>query len=561
MNSFKTYDYIIVGGGSAGCVLANRLSANSDVSVLLVEAGPKDTAIKVRMPGAVPYVMADASINWYYYTEPQQHLNGRRLQWPRARILGGCSSHNTMVFVRGHARDYDHWRQSGCEGWSYADVLPYFRRMETRSVGRDAYHGGDGPMQVKPASDPNILNQAFIDAGIQAGFAYSEDFNGHQQEGVGRYDVNIFRGNRWNSSRAYLWPAMSRSNLDVQTGALVTRVLLTGTRATGVEFLVDGQMHRADASQEVVISAGAINTPQLLLLSGIGDAAHLKRHDIPVTLDLPSVGRNLQDHLNISVQHDCLKPVSLAGQTRLDRRAKIAAEWLLLGKGIGASGHLEAGAFLRTTQAAASPDIQHHFIPLAIRDHGKSWPKEHSFQASMCQLRQVSLGYLALRSNDPSEHPIMQPNYLDAEEDRRCMREGIKLTREILAQAAFDEFRGAEIQPGPDCQTDEQIDAFVRDKAETCYHPCGTCKMGTGADAVVDPRLRVYGMEGLRVADASIMPSIVSGNLNAPTIMIGEKAADMILGREPLPREEVAVAEPIPRTSPAQAISGVGGSS
>ena len=482
----KSYDYIVVGGGSAGCVLANRLSADPEATVLLVEAGPKDTALKVKMPAAAVYVMHDQAINWHYYTEPQPNMDGRRLLWHRARVLGGCSSHNTMVFIRGHAHDYDHWRQLGCEGWSYAEVLPYFRRSEQRETGEDSYRGGEGPMRVRPADFPNPLNQAFVEAGVEAGFPYTDDFNGHQQEGVGRFDTNICEGKRWNTSRAYLWPVMDRPNLDIQTDALVTRILFDANRASGVEFGVNGAVQKIEASEEIILSAGAINSPQLLLLSGVGDPGHLRQHDLPVVIDLPSVGQNLQDHLDVSIQHECLQTVSLVKYGGLERQALIALQWLLFGTGVGASGHLEVGSFLRSTSSVESPDIQHHFVPMAVFDHGATWPNKHSYQASVCQLRQHSRGYLELRSSDPREHPVMQPNYLQTEEDRRCMRDGVKITREIFAQSAFDEFRGAEIQPGPDCQTDAELDAFVRAKAETAYHPCGTCKMGTDTSAVVD---------------------------------------------------------------------------
>ena len=541
-----TYDYIIVGGGSAGCVLANRLSESH--SVLLLEAGPGDRALKVRMPAATSIAIRDESRNWHYQTEPQKQLDGRRLIWPRARMLGGCSSHNLMVFVRGHARDYDQWRQLGCEGWSYGDVLPYFKRAETRSAGADDYRGGEGPMRIRPSADPNPLQDAFLEAGQQAGFPYTEDFNGAQQEGVGRFDLNIRGGSRWGTGRAYIWPVLSRANLEVELNALSTRVLFEGTRAIGVEFERGGRLEQCYAGREVIVSAGAINAPQLLLLSGLGPAAALSKLDIPVVADLPGVGKNLQDHLDVAVQQECIRPVSLYSHMPLHRKAAIGLEWMLFGTGPGATGHSETGAFIRTSESVERPDIQNHFLPVAIQ-RGSHWPDRHSYQVHVCQLRQESRGYLALRSRDPREAPVIEPNYLETDGDVRCMREGVRITREILAQRAFDGFRGPEMTPGADRTSDAAIDAFVRERSETCYHPCGTCRMGAEADpdAVVDPSLRVRGIEGLRVVDASIMPTVVSGNLNAPTIMIAEKAADMILGRQAPPPEEARVAAPVTR--------------
>jgi len=495
------------------------------------------------MPAAVKYVMMDDRINWRYYTEPQINMDGRQLEWPRARLLGGCSSHNTMVFVRGHTSDYDHWRQLGCEGWSYADVLPYFQRSESHANGKDDYRGDTGPMQVRPADFPHILNQVFLDAGVEAGFPYSGDFNGQQQEGVGRFDVNVYNGKRWNTSRAYLWPVQTRRNLDVQTNAYVTRILFKSNRAVGLELSIGGRVHKVETSGKVVLSAGAINTPQLLMLSGVGEPTELAAHGVPVTIELPAVGKNLQDHLDIGIQNKCLQPVTLVKYNRPHLKALIGLQWLLFNTGLGTSGHFEVGSFLRTNSSVASSDIQHHFLPLAVFDNGRTWPKEHSFQLSVCQLRQESRGFLTLRSADPSDHPVIQPNYLQTEEDRRCLRDGVKITRDIIAQNAFGPYRGAEIQPGPSCKTDADIDAFVRARAETTYHPCGTCKMGTDENSVVDPHLRVVGTEGLRVADAPVIPAIVSGNLNAPTIMIAEKASDLILGRVPLPRADVSIAQ------------------
>ena len=547
MSDNNVFDYIIVGGGSAGSVLANRLSADPLIKVLLLEAGPSDRSLKVRMPAATAHVIADPGMNWHYYTEPQKHLDGRRLMWPRARVLGGCSSHNTMVFIRGHARDYDHWRQLGCEGWSYADVLPYFRRSEMRSVGGDEYHGDQGPMRIHPANDPNPLPQAFVDAGQQAGFPYTADFNGRQQEGVGRFDLNIDKGNRCNTAYAYLRPALSRKNLTVIVEAFTLRLLFEGTRSVGVEYSHKGQIKQARTEREVILSCGAINSPQLLMLSGIGDPDHLREHGLAVVADLPSVGKNLQDHLDVAIQHECRLPVTLYGAKNPLTAAAIGLEWFLFRTGPGATAHLEAGSFLRSIPSMETPDIQHHFVPLFVVNHGMEWPDRHGYQAHMSQMRPESRGYLKLRSADPSVHPIIEPNLLEAEEDRRCMRDGVKVTREIMRQPAFDKFRGVEVQPGDDCVTDADIDAFVRAKSETAYHPSSTCKMGTDLQAVVDPNLRVRGITGLRVVDASIMPTIVSGNLNAPTIMIAEKATDMILGKSMLAPEEATVAEPVAR--------------
>ena len=547
-----TYDYVIVGGGSAGCVLANRLSESH--SVLLLEAGPSDRSLKVRMPAATGIAIRDESRNWHYQTQPQKRLNHRTLIWPRGRMLGGCSSHNLMVMVRGHARDYDLWRQSGCEGWSYSDVLPYFKRAESRATGADDYHGGDGPVRTTRSRDSSLLQEVFIEAGQQAGFPYTEDFNGYQLEGVGWFDNNIHRGNRWDMGRAYIWPIMSRANLTVELLAFSTRVLFEGSRAVGVEYEHNRQLHQCFASREVIVSAGAINSPQLLQLSGLGAVEELSKLDIPVVTDLPGVGRNLQDHLDVAVQQECTKPVSLYSHMPLHRKVTVGVQWMLSGTGPGATGHSETGAFIRTDESTEMPNIQNHFMPMAIT-RGNIWPDRHGYQINVCQLRQDTRGYLTVRSHDPREHPLIEPNYLQTDHDVRVMRDGVKITREILAQPAFDEFRGAEMTPGADQISNEAIDQFVRERSETCYHPCGTCKMGADNDpqAVVDANLRVRGIEGLRVVDASIMPTVVSGNLNGPTIMIAEKAADMILGRAALPGTQVQVADPVPRSTPARA--------
>jgi choline dehydrogenase len=537
----RSYDYIIVGAGSAGCVLANRLSAESGVSVLLLEAGPRDRGWKIHMPAALTYNLCNDRYNWAYETEPQPHMDGRRMYWPRGRVLGGSSSLNAMVYVRGHALDYDRWAGNGLPQWSYAHVLPYFKRAETCERGGDAYRGDSGPLNVSRGTMGNPLFAAFLAAGQQAGYPFTPDMNGFQQEGFGPMDMTIHRGRRWSAASAYLRPARSRPNLEIATEALATRLLIEKERATGVEFRQHGRLLQAQARREVVLAGGAINSPQLLLLSGIGPADEIRRHGIAVVHDLPGVGRNLQDHLELYVQHACTQPITLYLTEQWPHRVRIGLEWFLFKTGLGASAHLEAGAFIRRDASIAHPDLQYHFLPSLVNDHGRKPIGRHGFQAHVGPMRSTSRGYLRLRSADPAAHPEIQPFYLATEQDRLEMRDAVKLTREIFAQAAFDPYRGEEIQPSVDVRSDAEIDAFVRAKSDSAYHPCGTCRMGLDEDAVVDGELRVRGIEGLRVVDASIMPSVVSGNLNAPTIMIAEKAADMILGRMPLDPLDVPV--------------------
>ncbi|MEE8271563.1 MAG: choline dehydrogenase [Alphaproteobacteria bacterium] len=536
------YDYVIVGAGSAGCVLANRLSADPDVSVLLLEAGPRDRGWKIHMPAALTYNLGTDRYNWAYWTEPQPHMDGRQLYWPRGRVLGGSSSLNAMVYVRGHALDYDRWAAAdGLADWSYAHVLPYFRRAETRETGADAYRGGDGPLHVSIGRTPNPLFDAFIEAGRQAGYPVTEDMNGFQQEGFGRMDMTVRRGRRWSTASAYLRPVSGRPNLTVVVEALTTRILVEGGRAVGVDYARRGRVARARADREVILSGGAINSPQLLMLSGIGPADHLRRFDIPVAADLPGVGRNLQDHLELYIQYESTRPITLYGVFNPLTMVRTGLDWFLFKRGLGTSAHLEAGAFIRSRAGVKHPDLQFHFLPSLVIDHGRVRPDRHAFQAHVGPMRPTSIGHLELRSADPRDHPLIQPNYLSTEGDRREMRDGVTLTREIFAQAAFDPYRGPELAPGADVRTAIEIDAFVRAKADSAYHPSCTCKMGGDAMAVVDGEARVRGVESLRVVDASIMPDMVSGNLNAPTIMLAEKASDMILGRPPLPPSNAPV--------------------
>jgi choline dehydrogenase len=531
-----SFDYIIVGAGSAGCVLANRLTEDGKSSALVLEYGGSDRSVFIQMPAALSIPMNMKKFNWGYESEPEPHLDGRRLACPRGKALGGSSSINGLVYVRGHPLDFDRWEEEGARGWAFRDILPYFKRAEGWREGADPYRGADGPLATRRGTRRNPLYDAFIEAGRQAGYPVSDDLNGEYPEGFGRFDMTVKNGVRWSAANAYLRPAIKRPNLGVLTHARATQVVFEGRRAVGVRYQRGGRTHLVHANREVLLCAGAINSPQLLKLSGVGPAAELRALGIAVVHDLAGVGENLQDHLEFYFQVASRQPITLYGKTGLLTRAMIGLQWLLRDHGDGATNHFEAGGFIRSRAGVAHPDIQYHFLPLAVSYDGASLASEHGFQAHVGPLRSRSRGWVRLKSADPREAPRIFFNYMSHPEDWAEMRACVRLTREVFAQSAFDPYRGREIQPGAECVGDEQIDAFVREKVESAYHPSGACKMGARDDpmAVVDPETRVIGLEALRVVDSSIMPSITSGNLNAPTIMIGEKAADMIRGLGPL---------------------------
>ena len=529
------YDYIIIGAGSAGSVLAARLTEDKDCKVLVLEAGPRDRSWKIHMPSGMGRLLSQTQFNWAYKGEPEPYLDNRILSHPRGRVLGGSSSINGMMYVRGHARDYDVWAQSGARGWGYADVLPYFRRAENRAAGADEWRGSDGPLHVS-APQLSPLTQAFITAGIQAGYPYTDDSNGYQQEGFGPMERTTFKGRRWSTSMAYLRPAMTRPNLTVVTGALVQEIVLKGARATAVRYGHDGHSKLAQAEHEVILCGGAINSPQLLQLSGIGAPHVLEAAGIVVKHELPGVGENLNDHPDIVLQYRAKQKNTLYPVTRGARAIATGLRWFANQSGPASSNHFEAGAFIRSRAGVEHPDLQLTFMPLAVMPGTVDVRAEHAFQVHIDLMRARSRGHVRARSPDPQVAPAIVFNYLKDPADRADFRAGVRLLREIMAQPAMQSEVAAEIFPGPEHQSDDDIDAFVRKAVETCYHPVGTCKMGSSSDkmAVVDDTLAVHGIAGLRVVDASIMPTIVSGNTNAPTIMIAEKAADMIRGRAPL---------------------------
>jgi choline dehydrogenase len=537
----ETVDYVIVGAGSAGCVLADRLTEDGRDSVLVLEYGGSDRSLWIQMPTALSIPMNMARYDWRYYTEPEPHLNGRRLHTPRGKVLGGSSSINGLVYVRGNPLDFERWETEGAAGWGYHDVLPYFKRAERRAGGGDDYRGADGRLATRRGLLTNPLHAAWLTAGREAGYARTTDMNGFQQEGFGEMDMTVGGGRRCSAANAYLRAAMRRRNLTVRTHALAMRVLFEGRRAIGVRYQRGGVLHEVRAQREVIVCAGPINTPQLLKLSGIGPAAELTAQGIEVLHELRGVGENLQDHLEFYFQVACREPITLYAEMSVLRRALIGARWLLTHDGLGASNHFETGGFIRSRAGIRYPNIQFHFLPLAVSYDGSSLAHEHGFQAHAGPIRSQSQGWVRLRSAHALDKPQILFNYMSRPEDWQEMRACVRLTREIFAQPAFDRYRGREIQPGAAVQSDEQIDAFIREKVESAFHPCGSCRMGDTADplAVVDPQTRVVGLEGLRVVDSSIMPSITSGNLNAPTIMLAEKAADHIRGRALLPRTSV----------------------
>lgn len=531
------FDFIIVGAGSAGCVLANRLSADPAQSVLLLETGGSDRSIFIQMPTALSIPMNMAKYNWQFESEPEPYLDNRRMHCPRGKVLGGSSSINGMVYVRGHAQDFDQWQDQGAEGWGYRHCLPYFRRAESWKFGGDAYRGDDGPLAVNAGNEmQNPLYRAFIDAGVQAGYPSTEDYNGYAQEGFGAMHMTVKNGVRWSTANAYLKPAMGRPNLKVITQALVQRVVLQNRRAVAVDYLAGGVAPTtARARREVILSAGSIGSPHLLQLSGIGPAPVLAAAGIEVIHDLPGVGENLQDHLEVYFQYNCKQPVTLNAKLGLLSKFLIGARWFFFKSGLGATNHFESCGFIRSRAGIKYPDIQYHFLPAAMRYDGRAAAAGHGFQVHVGPNKPKSRGWVRAASPDPRDKPRILFNYLQDEADREGFRAAIRLTREIFAQSAMEPYVGPVIQPSDDITSDQAIDAWVRQNAESAYHPSCSCKMGGDNDplAVLDAQCRLRGIDSLRVIDSSVFPTITNGNINAPTIMVGEKAADMVLGIDP----------------------------
>ena len=529
------YDYIIVGAGSAGCVLANRLSENPNNKVLLLETGGSDKSIFIQMPTALSIPMNTKKYAWQFETEAEPFLNNRRMHCPRGKVLGGSSSINGMVYVRGHARDFDEWQHAGAENWDYAHCLPYFKKAETWSFGGNDYRGDTGPLATNNGNNmKNPLYQAFVDAGVDAGYLATADYNAEQQEGFGPMHMTVKNGVRWSTANAYLRPAMKRSNLTVVTHALVHKVLLEGKKAVGVRYEVKGQLTDQLCNKEVLLSAGSIGSPHILQLSGIGKAETLKEAGIEQHHELPGVGENLQDHLEFYFQFKCLKPISLNGKIDPLNKLLIGMRWILNKSGLGATNHFESCGFIRSKASLEWPDLQYHFLPAAMRYDGKEAFAGHGFQVHIGHNKPKSRGAVKVISNDPHAAPQIQFNYLAHQDDIEGFRACVRLTREIINQPGLDEYRGEEIQPGLAIQTNEEIDEFVRSSVESAYHPSCSCKMGEDEMAVVNSETKVHGIEGLRVVDSSIFPTIPNGNLNSPTIMVAERAADIILGNKML---------------------------
>jgi choline dehydrogenase len=529
-NDASEFDYVIVGAGSAGCVLANRLSADGKHSVLLLEAGPKDTNLWIHVPLGYGKLFKEKSVNWMYQTEPEPGLNGRQVFQPRGKVLGGSSSINGLLYVRGQHEDYDRWRQRGNAGWGYDDVLPYFKKAENQQRGADKYHGAGGPLPVSDWRYADPLSEAFVVAAAETGIPTNPDFNGATQEGAGFFQTTTKRGRRASSAFSYLRPAKNRSNLHIETSALAQRILFEGRRARAVEYRQEGRVRTARARREILVSSGAYNSPQLLQLSGVGPADLLKNHGIDIVLDAPGVGNDLQDHLQVRLVTRCAQSITLNDIVNNPvRRVMAGLQYAALRKGPLTIAAGTSGAFFKTNPRLASPDIQIHFLPFSTDKMGEKLHAQSGFTASVCQLRPESRGTLRIKSADPSVPPAIHINYLAAETDRRAMIDGVRILRKILAAPALKPYAVGEVDPGPKVASDDEILDFCRRTGSTVYHPTSTCRMGNDPLAVVDQRLKVRGIDGLRVVDASIMPDLMSGNTNAPTIMIAEKASDMIL--------------------------------